>query len=88
MAEQFDNLRRNLELQEWPSVYLFKFISPSDSEIIARITVLFDQGSDLKYKESKKGKYVSVSVKEMMMDADSVIKKYKQISKIPGVIAL
>ena len=88
MAEQFDNLRRNLVLQEWPSVYLFKFISPSDSEIIARITVLFDQGADLKYKESKKGKYVSISVKEMMIDADSVIMKYKQISKIPGVMAL
>jgi hypothetical protein len=88
MAEQFDNLRRNLELQEWPSVYLFKFISPSDSMVIARITVLFDQGADLKYKESKKGKYVSISVKEMMVDADSVIMKYKQISKIPGVMAL
>ena len=88
MAEVFDNLRSNLELQEWPNIYLFKFISRSDTETVARITVLFDQGADLKYRESEKGNYVSISVKEMMMDVDSIMNKYKQVSKIEGVMAL
>ena len=88
MTDILHNLRKSLELQEWPNIYLFKFISPADPETVARITVLFDQGADLKFKESKKGNYISISVKEMMMDVDSVIKKYKQVSGISGVIAL
>lgn len=84
----FENLRIQLELLEWPTVYLFKFITPNDSEKIARVTALFDEGTDLHYQNSKTGKYVSISVKEMMLSADSVIKKYEEASEIKGVMIL
>jgi uncharacterized protein len=88
MSQQFDKLREQLELQEWPNVFLFKFIGPNNSELIAKVTAHFDEGTDLKYQSSKTGKYVSVSAKEMMMDVDSIIDRYVKVSLIEGVIAL
>ena len=88
MSSTFDKLRKQLELQEWPNVFLFKFIAPNDSETIAKITALFDDGMDLNYQPSKTGKYMSVSAKEMMLDVDSIIVKYERGSQIKGVIAL
>lgn len=88
MSDKFDKLKAQLELQEWPMVYLFKFIMPNDSAVIANITALFDDGADLKYSNSKTGKYVSLSVKELMLDVDSVIEKYNKASKYKGVISL
>lgn len=88
MSDKFDKLKAQLELQEWPMVYLFKFIMPNDSVVIANITALFDDGADLKYSNSKTGKYVSLSVKELMLDVDSVIEKYNKASKFKGVISL
>ena len=88
MSDKFDKLKAQLELQEWPMVYLFKFIMPNDSVVIANITALFDDGADLKYSNSKTGKYVSLSVKELMLDVDSVIEKYNKASKFEGVISL
>ena len=84
----FDKLRKQLELQEWPNVFLFKFIVPNDSEKMAKVTALFDEGTDLRFQQSKTGKYVSVSAKEMMLDIDSIIDKYQMAAAIDGVIAL
>lgn len=86
--DPYTKLREQLELLEWPNVYLFKFISPNDSDKIARLTALFDNGADLKYQPSRTGKYISVSVKEMMMDVDSIIEKYKTAASVEGVIIL
>ena len=88
MSEIFNSLRAQLELEEWPSVYLFKLIGPNNSETVARITALFDDGTDLQYHVSKTGKYISISAKEMMMDVDSIIKKYEQAALIEGVMTL
>ena len=88
MSEGMDKLREQLELQEWPNVFLFKFIAPNDSKTIAQVTAYFDDGTDLQFRSSKTGKYVSISVKEMMMDVDSIVKRYEEIGAIKGVIAL
>tara|TARA_B110000285_G_scaffold228503_1_gene291580 strand:- start:559 stop:825 length:267 start_codon:yes stop_codon:yes gene_type:complete len=88
MSDTFDKLKVQLDLQEWPNVYLFKFIAPNSSEIVAVITAMFDDGADLTYNKSKTGKYVSISVKELMIDVDSIIAKYEKVSEIKGVIAL
>ena len=87
-SDPFDKLREQLELQEWPNVYLFKFIVPNDPHSIARATALFDELSELDYHESKTGKYVSVSAKEMMLDVDSIIAVYKKASTIEGIVSL
>ena len=88
MGYDFNKLREQLELQEWPNVYFFKFIVPNSSEMIAKVTALFSDASDLSYHESKTGKFVSVSAKEVMLDVDSIIAVYEKASEIEGVISL
>ena len=88
MSETYSKLEEQLALQEWPDVFLFKFIVPNDDEKLAKVTALFDDTSDMKLHHSKTGKYVSVSVKEMMLDVKSIVDKYKKAAEIKGVIAL
>lgn len=88
MGDKYDKLKEQLELQEWPGVFMFKFIVPNQSDLIARTTALFDNAVDLAYNQSKTGKYVSVTAKEMMLDVDSIIAKYKEAEKIEGLISL
>jgi hypothetical protein len=88
MSGQFEKLREQLELQEWPDVYLFKFIAPNVSETVARVTALFDDGADLHFQPSRTGKYVSISAKEMMLNVDSIMEKYRMAAEISGVISL
>lgn len=88
MSDVLESLKKQLALQEWPDVFLFKFISPNDSKLIAKVTALFDDGTDLKFNQSKTGKYVSISAKEMMIDVESIIDRYKEVAKIKGIIAL
>jgi hypothetical protein len=86
--DPYSKLREQLELQSWPNVYLFKFIVPNDSERVAKVTALFDNGDELQLQPSKTGKYISVGAKELMLDVDSIIEKYKQAAKIEGLISL
>jgi len=39
-------------------------------------------------KQSSKGNYISVTVKELMLDADEVLARYHKVSEIDGVIML
>ena len=86
----FDSLREKLEDGfDWPRVYLFKFIVPSDNKKIAEVESLFNsKEAQISMRTSKKGNYVSVSAKEMMMSADKVIERYKDAAKIEGIISL
>jgi len=84
----FDKLREQLVLQEWPNVYFFKFIVPSDSEKIALVTNFFDAHAEVTLHPSKTGKYTSISAKTIMMDVDAIIAIYEQSAAIPGVISL
>lgn len=88
MSNPYDKLKVQLELQEWPNVYLFKFIVPNTSEKVAKATALFDDSAELTLKESSKGTYMSVSARELMMNVDSIIKKYNRASEIEGLVAL
>jgi putative lipoic acid-binding regulatory protein len=88
MEDVFGKLRAQLEQEEWPAVYLFKFIVPRDAEKLAKVTAMFNGTNDITFNHSKNGNFVSVSVKELMLDVDSIIEKYEQAAKIKGVIAL
>lgn len=88
MDEVLERLRVQLDLQEWPDIYLFKFIIPNDKEKIAQVTSLFNESADLVMHPSRNGKYMSMSAKELMLDVDSIISKYIDASKIEGLIAL
>ncbi len=84
----FDNLKVQLEQQEWPALYLFKFIIPNENEKLAQVSALFDENANISYHNSSSGHYVSVSVKEVMLSADSIIEVYEKASKIEGIISL
>ena len=36
----------------------------------------------------RSGKFISISAKEMMLDVDSIIDRYKKATKIEGLMAL
>lgn len=88
MEDKFKKLKEQLDLLDWPSVYLFKFITPSDNQLIAKITRMFDEKSAITIRPSSKGTYTSISIKEVMLNAESVIDIYEKTAKIKGVIII
>ena len=89
--EDFYNRLKDELLQnsDWPSDYLFKFIIPSDASKIRQIHKIFDtHGAVIESKQSSKGKYTSISITINLRNPDEVIRKYKEVGKIEGVISL
>jgi len=71
--EHIQRLRERLnEIHIWPSIFMFKFILPSDSERIAKLKLIFGESAEIKERLSSNGKYTSLTIREMMMDADSI----------------
>ncbi|MEZ7838010.1 MAG: DUF493 family protein [Flavobacteriales bacterium] len=89
MNNDFDSLRKTLEDLSFPSVYMFKFIVKSDLKKIAQIESLFQsEKAEITRKESSKGAFISISIKEVMLSADEIISVYEKASSIDGVITL
>jgi putative lipoic acid-binding regulatory protein len=89
MDKKWAALEEKLEKEQWPSVYMFKFIVPADNERIAQVENLFDtEEAEVTMRTSKKGNFVSLTAKEMMLSAANVIVRYKEAAKIEGVISL
>lgn len=88
MSDPFETLKQRLQELDWPSVYYFKFICPSDEESVAKVTALFGSDTDLNIRPSKKGNYMSISAKEVMISPEAVINIYEKSAKIKGVISL
>lgn len=82
-------LRQTLEkVHDWPSVYMYKFILEPDQVKVDMLIALFPAESEILRKYSASGKYVSLTVKEVMMNAEEVVARYDKASEIPGVITL
>ena len=88
--EFYARLKEQLEESTaWPSNYLYKFIVPTDPDKIAEIHTIFDNsGAVIESKQSKKGKYTSISITVNLKNADAVIAKYMEVGKLEGVISL
>lgn len=87
--EQLNKLRNRLnEMHKWPSIYMFKFILPSDEERITRLKTIFGESAEFRIKLSEKGNYTSITVREMMLDADSIFDRYRAAGTIEGIISL
>jgi len=87
--ERFDKLREILNKHiHWPALYMFKFIIPADNRKIALIESKFSETAVISQLQSSNGKYISITVKEVMLNADSIIDKYKEMHGIEGLIAL
>jgi hypothetical protein len=73
----------------WPSIYLYKFIVPTDIDKILTVQNAFDNmGAVIKTKKSKEGKFTSISIHVRMETPDHVIEKYKEVSNVEGIISL
>jgi putative lipoic acid-binding regulatory protein len=87
--DPFQGLREKLSERKWPAVYLYKFIVPADPQTIAQAEALFDTNvAEVEMRQSKTGKFVSISAKEMMLDVDSIIARYEKAITIKGLMAL
>jgi len=87
--EQIQRLRDKLnEIHIWPSIFMFKFILPSDPERIAKLKLIFGESAEIKERLSSNGKYTSLTIREMMMDADAIFVRYMMASEIEGIISL
>ncbi|MBL0138479.1 MAG: DUF493 family protein [Bacteroidetes bacterium] len=81
-------MRKELnKIGNWPQVYMFKFIVPADNKRIALVESKFSNESVITKKESANGKYISITIKEVMLSADSIIEKYKEMEGIEGLMA-
>ena len=84
-----ERLRQRLDqVHEWPSVYMYKFIFEPDAERLAAVTALVPPEAELLRKYSTGGRYLSLTVSEVMMSADDVVERYDRASAIPGLIVL
>ena len=73
----------------WPSVYLFKFIVPSENDNVFQVEEAFNRmGAVIKTTKSKTGKFTSVSIDVTMNNAQEIIDKYIEVSTIKGIISL
>lgn len=87
--EDLEKLRlKLLETTSFPSVYMFKLIVPSENRTIALVENLFEAETDILTKESDKGKYTSITAKQVVMSAEEIIEIYKKAAAIKGVMML
>lgn len=87
--EEITKFRQKLlETTTFPTVYMFKIIVPSENRTIALVQNLFEAESDILTKESDKGKYTSITVKQVIIDVEEIIAIYEKASHIKGVMML
>jgi len=84
--------RLHLELNNntsWPTKYLFKFIVPNNQNKIDTVENAFNNmGAVIDTRHSKTGKYTSISINVLMLNAQSIIDKYLEVSTVEGIISL
>lgn len=88
-VEQELKLRMQLDkMHSWPDVYMFKFVLPKDEQKVADLMSHFTNKAEVVTRDSAKGNYVSITIKEVMFSTDSVIERYKSIKSIEGLLSL
>jgi len=84
--QDFERLKALLDTEhEWPSEYQFKFITLS--EHVNDLSQVFENDT-IRFKRSKTGRYVGLTVNRRIKSSDEVIDVYKKAAAIEGVIAL
>lgn len=86
MNKDIQSFKDKLEaVSEWPSLYMFKFIMPSDKQ--DEVKAIFET-HEVIVKPSSQGKYVSLTIKMLANSSDQIIEKYVKVNVVEGVIAL
>lgn len=88
--EFYERLKEELRTtSNWPSIYLYKFIVPTEtSKIIAVEEAFNNMGAVINTVQSKTGKFTSISVNVNMESPEHVVEKYQEVSTIEGIISL
>ncbi|MCX7728350.1 MAG: DUF493 domain-containing protein [Bacteroidia bacterium] len=89
--QEWDDFKNKIEAsQNFPSVYMFKFILSGDNHKIAQIQAIFDgtEHPDISIRQSSRGRYVSITIKQMVQNVEYIMDIYKQVAKIPGVMMM
>lgn len=88
--EFYERLKEELrKTSDWPSIYLYKFIVPTDAvKIIAVENAFNNMGAVINTQQSKTGKFTSISVNVRMKNPEQVVEKYLEVSTIDGIISL
>jgi putative lipoic acid-binding regulatory protein len=86
----YASLKEKLEhTHDFPEDYLYKFILTNDQSKLTDIYRVFE---GIKFtmtnRDSKNGKYTSISINAFVLDANQVIKIYKEVGLIKGVMML
>ena len=86
----YASLKDKLEqTHNFPEDYLYKFILTNDQSKLTDIYRVFD---GIKFtmtsRDSKNEKYTSISINAFVLDADQVIKIYKEVGLIEGIMML
>ncbi|UAM99131.1 DUF493 domain-containing protein [Polaribacter litorisediminis] len=86
----YSKLKGQLEdTTKFPADYMYKFIVPTDENQLEEVQNVFDNtGAVITTKNSKTGKYISITSVLKLQSADGVIMYYKKVEKIKGIISL
>jgi len=85
-SDQFKKHKELLDNQyDFPSEYLFKFIVPKDK--VEQVKALIPN-HQYELRPSKKGNYMSVSIRYVAESSDVVLAIYEKAALIEGLISL
>lgn len=86
--DSYANLKEKLEtVEQFPGIYNFKFIITGGMDKIEELRKVLPDDKFIE-QPSKTGKYVSITVKKEMQNADEVIAVYKKVGAIKGIMML
>jgi putative lipoic acid-binding regulatory protein len=89
-----DDFYNKLKIQlddttDFPADYLYKFIVPASENQVTEVESIFNNtAAVINKKNSKTGKYVSVSIILKLNSSDEIIAYYRKVEKIKGIISL
>ncbi len=78
-----------LESQDWPGMYMYKFIVKDGSNEIDQLKKILDNyDGKSSFKSSASNKFISVTFEHFASSPADVIKVYKEVSVIDDIISL
>lgn len=73
----------------FPTNYIFKFIFPAEQSNVAKLHTIFEKANaSFSSRDSKNGRYTSITINAFVNDADDIIIYYRQVASIAGVVML
>lgn len=86
MTDKTEQFKQVLdEHHQWPCPYIYKFIMPAEN--IALFKELFPE-EKIEIRQSRTGKYTSVTMVSTMCSSDEVLSIYEKASQVPGLMSL